>query len=369
MTIDRTPAYIGVHAGGTPNEVNMNRPTAFLMTGTPSYDDTAQQIKMAFDELGFDAEFDAHAFAGPVEIIETVAVSAPVVTLFNAMISKVGEDAYSGLKRLVVRILNASRKGSYSTDNAVELRDTEGRMQAELLHDLPETAYRQLIPLFMTYLAQNPPIQPGSTKTMYRPDGHVVHWLDGSGPRLVWSKRWNRWLAYAGSAYTYDLPARRLPPIASRVPVQSPAELSAPSNQQRAELYRASSSGSSVIFRQRATIALQCFQGAEPSHLARSLIVSEELVRAVEHDYVSHGLPGLRPSSASATPSQIPTEIATEVLTIVQTSPSEWQLTDDAWTLSSLARFIVNEAVIEDVSHRALKALLRRRGSSKLRMA
>jgi hypothetical protein len=337
--------------------VNVERPGAFLRTYTSSDDTTVREIKAAFSDLGFDAEIEAHTFAGPAEILQYVALSAPVLALFTALTTKAGEDAYLGLKRLCTRILRARRDGSHARDDTIELLDTEGRMRAELPDDLPDMAYRQLIPLFLAYLSENPPVQPRST-VMHRSDGRVVHWLDGSGPRLVWSERWNRWLAYADSGYAGALPARRLPPIPSRSMVQNPAALPALDDRRRSELYRASGKDSSIVLRQRADIALRLLDGVAPSQLGRLLIVSEELVRAVGNDYAVHGLSGLRANSADATPSRIPAEVAVEILTIAEASPREWRGADDRWTVSSLAGFVVEEGVIEDVSHRAIKTLL-----------
>jgi hypothetical protein len=339
----------------TRNEADVNRPTAFLLTGSVSQAETFDQVKAAFDDLGFDAELRAQMFmsAGPVEILPYVVVSAPVLALFTAMTTKAGEDAYLSLKRLCRRILEARRKGSYSPDTAVELEDTEGRMRAQLPGDLPDAAYQQLLPLFLTYLTQDSPVRPRPGMITERAGS--LH--DGSGPRLVWSERWNRWLA-CDSGRAYDFPPRRLPPVASRFPVEGPAELPTLNQEQRIRLYQASERSNSVIFRQRASIALLRFEYVEPSHLARRLIVSEELVRAVGDDYVSHGLPALRPSSVKAAPSRIPAEIAAEVLAVAQAPPREWQIGADAWTISSLANFVVDEGVIEDVSHRALKMLL-----------
>lgn len=80
-------------------------------------------------------------------------LSLPVGAFLTALVGKLAEDAYTGLKQVVHSIC---RRGEHEPPRPLVLRDTATGVRLILEADLPEQAYRQLFELDLAQFPVGP---------------------------------------------------------------------------------------------------------------------------------------------------------------------------------------------------------------------
>jgi hypothetical protein len=296
-------------------------------------DDEAREIKMLFDEFDMDARAEGMAFGGPAEFVAGVTVATILAPFFQSILSKAGEDAYLGLKKLTTRLV-AFGRGKYGNVPEGGVAFTDGSLRLQFDPRLPDRAFRQFVALDLKQF-----------------ENHRV--------TVTYSDRWGRWLAHPSSGS--QPVARRLPVISSRA---SKAYKKAPRVRKLAEgenerLFRDRSRGS-IVTSQRFDVIQKAggWQHVDAAMIAAEMVVSIEFVTSIFADFNSVGLESLYVKYDDGRNPTLTPEQADETIAIARSAPAAYDLTSRSWTYSSLVDFLVAEGIVEDFGSHALKRFL-----------
>ena len=118
----------------------------------------------------------------------------------------------------------------------------------------------------------------------------------------------------------------------------------------------------SVVTWRRAQMVLLSAQGMDAAAIARVAFTSEDRVRDVIRNFNADGFGSLYPKYKGGRPPKFSLPQRREIKKIAKSRPAEHGLPFSAWSLSKLADFLVAEGVVDDISHKGLRALLREEG-------
>jgi transposase len=117
------------------------------------------------------------------------------------------------------------------------------------------------------------------------------------------------------------------------------------------------SSGSVVTWR-RAQMVLLSAQGMDPMQIARVAFTSPDRARDVIHNFNADGFEALYPRYRGGRPPKYSESQRAEIKRIALSRPADHELPFSTWSLTKLAEFLVEEGVVEDISHEGLRKLL-----------
>jgi transposase len=120
-------------------------------------------------------------------------------------------------------------------------------------------------------------------------------------------------------------------------------------------------SGSVVTWR-RAQMVLLSAQGMDAAAIAKVAFTSQDRVRDVIRNFSADGFASLYPKYKGGRPPKFTVPQRRKIKKIARTHPAEHDLPFSTWSLSKLARFLVAEGVVDDISHEGLRMLLREEG-------
>jgi transposase len=120
-------------------------------------------------------------------------------------------------------------------------------------------------------------------------------------------------------------------------------------------------SGSVVTWR-RAQMVLLSAQGMDVAAIARVAFTSEDRVRDVIRNFSAGGFGSLYPRYKGGHPPKFTLGQRREIKKIAKSKPAEHDLPFSTWSLAKLAEFPVADGVVDDISHEALRVLLREEG-------
>src|SRR5260221_721203 len=123
------------------------------------------------------------------------------------------------------------------------------------------------------------------------------------------------------------------------------------------------SSGSVVTWR-RAQMVLLSAQAMDAPQITRITFTSEARARDVIHNFNADGFDSLYPRYKGGRPPKFSREQRREIKRITLARPTDRGLPFSTWSLAKLAEHLVEEGVVEDISHEGLRALLREEGVS-----
>jgi transposase len=123
------------------------------------------------------------------------------------------------------------------------------------------------------------------------------------------------------------------------------------------------SSGSVVTWR-RAQMVLLSAQGMAVARIAEVTFTSPDRVREVLHNFNADGFDSLYPRYSGGRPPTFTLPQRQEVKKIALSRPQDHDLPFSTWSLAKLADFLVDEGVVDDISHEGLRVLLREEGVS-----
>lgn len=123
------------------------------------------------------------------------------------------------------------------------------------------------------------------------------------------------------------------------------------------------SSGSVVTWR-RAQMVLLSAQGMPVGRIAEVTFTSPDRVRAVLHNFNADGFDSLYPRYSGGRPPTFTLPERQEIKKIALSRPQDHDLPFSTWSLAKLADFLVDEGVVDDISHEGLRSLLREEGVS-----
>jgi hypothetical protein len=131
-------------------------PEADLLVTAEVSPEQERAVVDAFGELGVVARARVvPPRRSPSELQWLILAAVPLLAFLSSVASKLAEDAYQGLKRLVGRALG-DQLGPATSDRVLVLQDTTTRLQVVLEADLPADAYRQLVKLDLSAIRQGP---------------------------------------------------------------------------------------------------------------------------------------------------------------------------------------------------------------------
>jgi transposase len=123
------------------------------------------------------------------------------------------------------------------------------------------------------------------------------------------------------------------------------------------------SSGSVVTWR-RAQMVLLSAQGMDVAAIAQVTFASPDRVRDVIHNFNTDGFDSLRPKYAGGRPPKFDTSQREQTKRIALARPTDHGLPFSTWSLSKLADYLVEQGLVDDISHEGLRQLLRDEGVS-----
>ena len=137
------------------------------------------------------------------------------------------------------------------------------------------------------------------------------------------------------------------------------------SNEEGNRLLRAvrRSSGSIVTWR-RSQVVLLSAQGMDPPKIAEVTFTSPDRVRDVIHNFNADGFDALYPRYRGGRPPKHSEAQRAEIKRIALSRPTDHGLPFSTWSLTKLAEFLLDEGVVEDISHEGLRKLLEVEGVS-----
>jgi transposase len=121
-------------------------------------------------------------------------------------------------------------------------------------------------------------------------------------------------------------------------------------------------SGSVVTWR-RAQVVLLSAQGMKATEIAKVAFTSEDRVRDVIRNFNADGFESLYPKYKGGRPPKFTAGQRGEIKKIAKARPGDYDLPFSAWSLSTLAEFLVAERVVDDISHQACARCSGRRAS------
>lgn len=137
------------------------------------------------------------------------------------------------------------------------------------------------------------------------------------------------------------------------------------SNEEGNRLLRAvrRSSGSIVTWR-RSQMVLLSAQGMDPPKIAEVTFTSPDRVRDVIHNFNADGFDALYPRYGGGRPPKHSEAQRGEIKRIALSRPTDHELPFSTWSLTKLAEFLLDEGVVDDISHEGLRKLLEVEGVS-----
>ena len=118
----------------------------------------------------------------------------------------------------------------------------------------------------------------------------------------------------------------------------------------------------SVVTWRRAQMVLLSAQGMPLVKIAEVSFTSDDRVRDVIHNFNTDGFDSLYPKYKGGRPRTFTLPERREIKKIAKSEPTEHDLPFSTWSLSKPADFLVAEGVIDDISHKGLRILLREEG-------
>ncbi|WP_244301681.1 helix-turn-helix domain-containing protein [Microbispora triticiradicis] len=123
------------------------------------------------------------------------------------------------------------------------------------------------------------------------------------------------------------------------------------------------STGSVVTWR-RAQMVLLSAQGMPVGKIAEVTCTSADRVRDVLPNFKVDGFEALYPRYMGGRPRTFTLPERREIKKIAKSKPAEHGLPFSTWSLAKLTDFLVAEGVVDDISHKGLRVLLREEGVS-----
>jgi transposase len=120
-------------------------------------------------------------------------------------------------------------------------------------------------------------------------------------------------------------------------------------------------SGSVVTWR-RAQMVLLSAQHMDVPAIAKVAFTSEDRVRDVIRNFNADGFSSLYPKYRGGRPPKFSLGQRREIKKFARAKPAEYDLPFSTWSPSKLADFLVAEGVVDDISHKGLRVLLREEG-------
>ncbi|MER5905078.1 helix-turn-helix domain-containing protein [Streptomyces mirabilis] len=118
----------------------------------------------------------------------------------------------------------------------------------------------------------------------------------------------------------------------------------------------------SVVTWRRAQMVLLSAQGMLVDNIATVTFTSPDRVRDVMHNFNADGFEALYPKYRGGRPKIFTLLERRESKKIAKSKPAEHSLPFSTWSLVKLADFLVDEGVVDDISHEGLRILLREEG-------
>ncbi|EMQ99984.1 helix-turn-helix domain-containing protein [Paeniglutamicibacter gangotriensis] len=129
------------------------------------------------------------------------------------------------------------------------------------------------------------------------------------------------------------------------------------------QIVRRGGSGPVVTWR-RAQMVLLSARGMDVAAIAEVAFTSLDRVRDVLHNFNTDGFDSLHPHYAGGRPPKFDPGQREKIKKIALDRPADHGLPFSTWSLSKLADFLVDQGVVEDISHEGLRMLLREQGVS-----
>jgi transposase len=114
----------------------------------------------------------------------------------------------------------------------------------------------------------------------------------------------------------------------------------------------------------RARVVLLSAQGMDVAQIEQVTFASADRVRDVVTTSTPMGFDSMRPKYAGGRPVKFDAEQRAQIKQIALAQPVDHGLPFSTWSLSNLADYLVAQRVVEDISHAALRVLLRDEGVS-----
>jgi transposase len=132
------------------------------------------------------------------------------------------------------------------------------------------------------------------------------------------------------------------------------------SNEEGSRLLRILRRGTgSVVSWRRAQMVLLSAQAMDVPQIARVTFTSEHRVRDVIHNFNADGFESLYPRYKGGRPPKFTAAQPAAMVRIALARPEDYQQPFSTWSLSKLAEYLVDEEVVEDISHEQLRTILR----------
>jgi hypothetical protein len=313
----------------------VSRLGVLVLLDTGPTDDDLAEIAAAFGEIDMDAHAEGHPFGGPPSGAFLIAVVAPLVVLFDAMVSTAGPQAPAALHRLATRLTGIrADERRWGRKHALKLEDTRSSVGVLLPPDLPGAAYHSLLEVDLSGFDRGSP-----------------------SVTIGWNPRLGRWQV-AATELTHRHLARRLP-TRPRAASAAPTGVREVSHAEQQRLWALSDpQATCVVTWQRAEIVLASAAGWSVGTIARRTLLSEQRVRAVVHNFNLDGLASLSPSYDGGLQPALTPQERQEAREVAASAPASYGLALSAWDLPRLLEFLVAEGVVEDLSYPCLTALL-----------
>ncbi len=123
------------------------------------------------------------------------------------------------------------------------------------------------------------------------------------------------------------------------------------------------STGSVVTWR-RAQMVLLSAQMMDVAQIAEVTFTSRDRVREVLHNFNADGFDSLYPRYSGGRPPTFTLPQRHQIKKVALSRPQDHDLPFSTWSLAKLADFLVDEGVVEDISHEGLRSVLREEGVS-----
>lgn len=117
-----------------------------------------------------------------------------------------------------------------------------------------------------------------------------------------------------------------------------------------------------VVTWRRAQMVLLSAQGMDTTAVAEVTFTSPDRVRDVIHAFNTDGFDSLAPKYAGGRPRTFTTDQRCAITRIALARPADHDLPFSTWSLSKLADYLINQEVVDDISHEGLRMLLREEG-------
>ena len=99
-------------------------------------------------------------------------------------------------------------------------------------------------------------------------------------------------------------------------------------------------------------------QGMDPMQIARVAFTSPDRARDVIHNFNADGFESLYPRYRGGRPPKYSESQRAEIKRIALSRPADHDLPFSTWRLTKLAELLVEEGVVDDISHEGLRKLL-----------